>query len=38
MEHGEGEVEIVCEELQPGFKLGDEVIRHATVKVKMEKK
>jgi molecular chaperone GrpE len=38
MEHGEGEVEIICEELQPGFKLGDEVIRHATVKVKMEKK
>src|SRR3989344_3597085 len=28
--------EVVCEELQPGYKLGDQVIRHATVKVKME--
>lgn len=31
-------VEVVCEELQPGYTLGDEVIRHAIVKVKMEKK
>jgi len=31
-------VEVVCEELQPGYKLGDEIIRHATVKVKMEGK
>jgi len=31
-------VEVVCEELQPGYKLGDEIIRHALVKVKMEKK
>ena len=37
MEDGAGEVEVVCEELQPGYKLGDEVIRHAMVKVKMEK-
>lgn len=37
MEEGEGEVEVVCEELQPGYKIGDEVIRHAVVKVKMEK-
>ncbi len=37
MEHGDGQVEVVCEELQPGFKLGDEIIRHAMVKVKMEK-
>jgi molecular chaperone GrpE len=37
MEEGEGTVEIVCEELQPGYKIGDEVIRHAVVKVKMEK-
>jgi molecular chaperone GrpE len=37
MEEGEGTVEIVCEELQPGYKIGDEVIRHAMVKVKMEK-
>lgn len=38
MEDGDGGVEVVCEELQPGYKLGDEVIRHAMVKVKMEKK
>ena len=38
MEEGDGNVEVVCEELQPGYKLGDEVIRHAVVKVKMEKK
>lgn len=31
-------VEVVCEELQPGYLLGDEVIRHAMVKVRMEKK
>jgi molecular chaperone GrpE len=37
MEEGEGEVEVVCEELQPGYKIGDEVIRHAIVKVRMEK-
>jgi molecular chaperone GrpE len=37
MEDGEGTVEVVCEELQPGYKIGDEVIRHAMVKVKMEK-
>ncbi|HET7528722.1 MAG TPA: nucleotide exchange factor GrpE [Candidatus Saccharimonadales bacterium] len=38
MEDGEGTVEVVCEELQPGYTLGDEVIRHAMVKVKMENK
>jgi molecular chaperone GrpE len=38
MEEGNGNVEVVCEELQPGYKIGDEVIRHAVVKVKMEKK
>lgn len=38
MEDGEGTVEVVCEELQPGYLIGDEVIRHAMVKVKMEKK
>ena len=37
MEDGAGKVEVVCEELQPGYVLGDEVIRHAMVKVKMEK-
>jgi molecular chaperone GrpE len=34
MEDEGGEVEVVCEELQPGYKIGDEVIRHAMVKVK----
>ncbi len=34
MEEGEGEHEIVSEELQSGYKLGDEVIRHAMVRVK----
>lgn len=34
MEHGEGSKEVVSEELQAGYKLGDEVIRHAMVKVK----
>ncbi len=38
MEEGEGSVEVVCEELQPGYRLGDNVIRHAVVKVKMEDK
>jgi molecular chaperone GrpE len=38
MEDGDGTVEVVCEELQSGYKIGDEVIRHAMVKVKMEKK
>jgi molecular chaperone GrpE len=38
LEEGDGTVEVVCEELQPGYLLGDEVIRHAMVKVKMEKK
>lgn len=37
MEDGAGSVEVICEELQPGYTLGDEVIRHAMVKVKMEK-
>jgi len=38
MEDGDGHIEVVCEELQPGYKLGNEVIRHAMVKVKMEHK
>jgi molecular chaperone GrpE len=33
-EEGDGGPEIVSEELQAGYKLGDEVIRHAMVKVK----
>lgn len=38
VEDAGGQVEVVCEELQPGYKLGDEIIRHAMVKVRMEKK
>jgi molecular chaperone GrpE len=33
MEDGEGAEEVVLEELQPGYKIGDRVIRHAIVKV-----
>lgn len=33
MEEGEGAQEIVSEELQSGYRLGEEVIRHAMVKV-----
>lgn len=36
MEHGDGTEEVVSEELQPGYRLGDKVIRHAMVKVKMQ--
>jgi molecular chaperone GrpE len=35
MEDGQGKREVVSEELQAGYKLGDQVIRHAIVKVKM---
>lgn len=34
MEDGDGDKEIVSEELQSGYKIGDEVIRHAMVRVK----
>lgn len=34
MEDGEGSKEIVSEELQSGYQLGEEVIRHAMVRVK----
>ena len=36
MEEGKGTQEIVCEELQAGYKVGDDVIRHAMVKVKLQ--
>lgn len=32
-EEGKGDTEVVAEELQPGYKMGDTVIRHAMVKV-----
>ena len=35
MEDGEGTQEIVSEELQSGYRVGDDVIRHAMVRVKM---
>lgn len=34
MEDGEGDHEVIAEELQAGYKLGDTVIRHSLVKVK----
>lgn len=34
MEEGDGDTEIVSEELQSGYKIGDNVIRHAMVRVK----
>lgn len=37
MEDAGGHVEVVSEELQPGYKLGNNIVRHAMVKVKMEK-
>lgn len=33
-EEGDGDQELVSEELQSGYKLGDQVIRHAMVRVK----
>lgn len=36
MEEGEGSEEIVSEELQSGYMVGDEVIRHAMVRVKLQ--
>lgn len=33
-EEGDGESEVVSEELQAGYKIGDDVIRHAMVRVK----
>ena len=35
MEEGEGTVERVSEELQAGYQLGDDIIRHAMVRVTM---
>ncbi len=37
LEDGEGSREVVAEELQAGYTLGDEVVRHAMVKVKTQK-
>lgn len=32
-EEGDGKIEVVSEELQAGYKIGDDVIRHAMVRV-----
>jgi molecular chaperone GrpE len=37
MEEGDGSREVVSEELQSGYKLGDDIIRHAMVRVRLEK-
>lgn len=37
MEEGDGDNEIVSEELQSGYRLGDDIIRHAMVRVKRQK-
>lgn len=36
MEEGDGSEEVVSEELQSGYQVGDEVIRHAMVKVRLQ--
>jgi molecular chaperone GrpE len=36
MEEGEGDQEIVSEELQSGYQMGEEVLRHAMVRVKTQ--
>lgn len=36
MEDGEGDQETVSEELQSGYRMGDEVLRHAMVRVRMQ--
>jgi molecular chaperone GrpE len=36
MEEGEGTLEVVSEELQSGYRIGDDVIRHAMVRVTVE--
>jgi molecular chaperone GrpE len=37
MEEDDGDVEVVSEEMQAGYRLNDEIVRHAFVKVKMQK-
>jgi molecular chaperone GrpE len=36
MEEGEGSKEVVSEELQSGYRVGNDVVRHAMVRVTME--
>jgi molecular chaperone GrpE len=37
MEDGDGQHEIITEELQAGYKIGNDVIRHAMVRVKAQR-
>ncbi|MDB5186113.1 MAG: grpE [Candidatus Saccharibacteria bacterium] len=37
MEDGDGAIEVVSEELQAGYKVNDDIIRHAMVRVRMDK-
>lgn len=37
MDEGDGEREVVSVELQSGYKIGEDVIRHAMVRVKLQK-
>lgn len=36
MEEGDGTKEVVSEELQAGYRLGEDVIRHAMVKIRLQ--
>lgn len=36
MEDGDGDQEVVSEEIQPGYQMGNEVLRHAMVRVKLQ--
>jgi molecular chaperone GrpE len=36
MDDAGGDTEVVSEELQSGYQLGDEVVRHAMVRVKLQ--
>ncbi|MBA3758459.1 nucleotide exchange factor GrpE, partial [Candidatus Saccharibacteria bacterium] len=36
MEESDGVIEVVSEELQAGYRLGEDIIRHAMVRVRME--
>lgn len=36
MDEGNGVTEMVCEELQAGYRLGDDILRHAMVRVKLQ--
>ncbi len=36
MDEGEGTTEVVSEELQSGYKVGEDILRHAMVRVKLQ--